>query len=83
MSGVGVMAAIEPDGTGLRRRVTIAGEHYYFVATKGEDGWIHFMAKTPDENKATGRERRKTADETCKVLGQMVNALLGNKGRPK
>jgi len=74
---------IEPDGVGLRRRVTIAGEHYYFVATKGEDGWIHFFSKTPDENKATGKERRQTADETCKVLAQMVNALLGNVGRAK
>jgi len=65
------MAAIEPDGVGLRRRVKIAGESYYFTATKG------------DENKATGRERRKTADETCRVLGQMVNAILGNVGRSK
>lgn len=75
--------AIEPDGVGLRRRIKIAGESYYFTATKGEDGWIHFSATVPDENKATGRERRKTADETCRVLGQMVNAILGNVGRPK
>lgn len=75
--------AIEPDGIGLRRRVTITGEHYYFIATRGDDGWIHFCATTPDENKPTGKERRKTADETCKVLGAMVNALLGNVGRAK
>jgi len=77
------MAAIEPDGDGLRRRVTIEGERFYFVATRGSDNWIHFMAKVADENKHSSQQKRAIADETCKILGQMVNALLGNVGRPK
>ena len=74
--------AIEPDGTGERERATIEGENFYFIATVGDDGWIHFMSKVPDENKFENRKQRVTADETCKVLTRMVNRLLGNVGRP-
>ena len=75
--------AIEADGVGIRERATIEGENYYFVATRGEDGWIHFMSKVPDENKASSQKQRVTADETCRVLTRMVNHILGNVGRPK
>jgi len=77
------MAAIEPDGTGKRRRVTIAGEHFYFIATIGDDNWIHLTATVPDENKRETAKIRAAVEATCKELTKMVNDLLGNAGRSK
>ena len=74
---------IEPDGTGERERVTINGESFYFIATQGEDGWIHFTATVPYENRNENEKLRAAVDGTCRALTKRINKLLGNVGRPK
>ena len=62
-------------GTGIRRRVEIEGERYYFIATREQDGTIAFSCTVPDENKPAGRQRRITADRTCEILSEMANQV--------
>lgn len=75
--------AIEPDGVGKRKRMEIGGEYFYFTCTRGDDGWIHFTATVPYENRDENRKIRAAVDLTCKTLTAMINAELGNVGRPK
>lgn len=65
----------EQPGIGLRKRIEIAGENYYFGAIRDQDGTISFFCTVPDENKAVGRKRRLTADATCEVLSELVNQV--------
>lgn len=50
---------------GKRIRLQIAGENYYLIGTRAEDGGLDFTVTTPDENKLTGRARRETAERIC------------------
>jgi hypothetical protein len=69
------MMQIEPEGVGKRVRLSIAGEHYYLIGTRAADGGIDYTVTCPDENKATGVQRRITAEKICaecSVLSRMV-----------
>ena len=60
---------------GERVRLSIAGENYYLMGFRADDGGIDFMVTVPDENKATGRLRRETAERicsACSALSRMV-----------
>jgi hypothetical protein len=70
------MSAILPAGDGERERLTIAGEHYYLIAVI-EDGYPAIMVTVPDENKATGAERRRTAEAICERATAMIRRLMG------
>ncbi len=70
------MAAITPEGTGARKRITIAGEHYYLIATMGDTGKLACLVTVPDQNKPTGQARRETAEIICEELTAMFNDLL-------
>jgi hypothetical protein len=43
---------------GKRLKLEIAGENYYLIATRGEDGGIDYFVTVPDMNKNTGLARR-------------------------
>lgn len=68
-------------GIGTRRRVEIAGETYYIIATREPDGALLFSCTVPDENSPTGRMRRLTADRTCEVLSEMATELITGRGK--
>ena len=60
---------------GERVRLSIAGENYYLMGFRADDGGIDFMVTVPDENKATGKLRRETAERicaACSALSRMV-----------
>lgn len=69
------MAADQQVDDGTRIRMTIAGENYYLLGFRTEDGGIDFTVTVPDENKATGKLRRETAARicaACSALSRMV-----------
>ena len=69
------MAENQQETPGKRIRMTIAGENYYLLGFRTEDGGIDFAVTVPDENKATGKLRRETAERicsACSALSRMV-----------
>jgi hypothetical protein len=60
------------DGIGMRQCLTIAGENYYLIGTRNvQDNGIDYTVTVPDENKATGRARRETAEMICAACSEM------------
>ena len=63
------------DGTGRRMRLEIAGERYYLIAIRADDGGLDYCVTVPDENKPTGQRQRETAERicaACSVLSRMI-----------
>lgn len=56
---------------GKRLKLEIAGENYYLIATRGEDGGIDYFVTVPEMNKPTGRARRETADRICAACSEL------------
>ncbi len=48
---------------GKRLRLTIAGETYYLIAVRCEDGGVDFLITVPDENRPTGSAGAGNFDE--------------------
>lgn len=66
---------ITPEGIGYRRRLCIEGENYYLIGVKTADGFPSFKITVPDENKATGRARRMTAERIVEAINEMIEEL--------
>ena len=69
------MSAGALDGTGRRLRLEIAGERYYLIAIRADDGGLDFLVTVPDENKPTGRARRETAERICAACSAPTRML--------
>jgi hypothetical protein len=64
------------DGNGLRKRLEIAGENYYLVATRNvTDNGIDFTVTVPDENRPVGRARRETAERICAACSELSRRI--------
>ena len=63
------------EDTGKRIRLTIAGERYYLIAIRADDGGLDFLVTVPDENKPTGRARRETAERICAACSELTRIL--------
>jgi len=63
------------ENTGKRIRLTIAGENYYLMGFIAEDGGIDFTVTVPDENKATGKLRRETAERICAACSRLSRMI--------
>ena len=60
---------------GARIRLTIAGETYYLIAVRCEDGGVDFLITVPDENKATGQRQRETAERICAACSELSRLI--------
>lgn len=60
----------EPN-TGLRRRLTIDGEHYYLIVTDGPDG-LRLDATAPRENAPDNLRLRGILDTICAAATEMI-----------
>ena len=64
------------EGAGVRVCLKIAGENYYLVATRSiADNGLDFTITVPDENKATGRARRETAERICAACSELSRRI--------
>lgn len=61
--------------TGKRIRITIAGENYYLLGFRADDGGLDFAVTVPDENKATGQRLRETAEQLCVACSQLSRMI--------
>lgn len=71
MDGQGKQQADE----GERIRLCIEGENYYLMGFRAADGGIYFMVTVPDENKATGKLRRETAERICSACSELSRKI--------
>ena len=60
---------------GKRLRLTIAGENYYLIAVRCEDGGVDFLITVPDENRPTGQRQRETAERICAACSQATRMV--------
>ena len=60
---------------GERIRLSIASENYYLIGFRAADGGIDFMVTVPDENKATGKLRRETAERICSACSELSRKI--------
>lgn len=57
--------------TGLRRRITVDGEHYYLIVTDGPDGlWLDCTA--PRENAPENARMRAILEGICDAATEMI-----------
>ena len=56
---------------GLRRRITIDGEHYYLIVTDGPDGWTVDIT-APRENAPENARLRGILESLCGAVSEMI-----------
>lgn len=61
--------------TGKRIRLTIAGENYYLIAVRCDDGGLDYCVTVPDENKPTGQRQRETAERICAACSALSRLI--------
>lgn len=67
--------ATEQAEIGKRIRMTIAGENYYLIGTRADDGGLDYTVTVPDENKPTGQKQRETAERICAACSDLSRMI--------
>lgn len=62
------------EASGQRRRITVDGEHYYLIVTRGPDGW-HICATCARENALERAATRRIVDQICEAATLAINAV--------
>lgn len=62
------------EASGQRRRITVDGEHYYLIVTRGPDGW-HICATCARENAPERAATRRIVDQICEAATLSINAV--------
>ena len=60
---------------GARIRLTIAGENYYLIAVRCDDGGLDYCITVPDEHKPTGQRQRETAERICAACSALSRLI--------
>ena len=60
---------------GERVRLIIADERFYLMGFRAKDGGLDFMVTVHDENKATGKLRRETAERICAACSELSRKI--------
>lgn len=61
----------ESPNTGLRRRITVDGEHYYLIVTDGPDG-LQLDVTAPRENAPENARLRGILETICGAATKMI-----------
>ena len=60
---------------GKRIRLQIAGENYYLIGVRCEDGGLDYCVTVPDENRPTGQRQRETAERICAACSALSRLI--------
>lgn len=63
------------EDTGKRIRLTIAGERYYLIGGRCDDGGMDYIITVPDENRPTGQRQRETAERICAACSELSRLI--------
>ena len=55
--------------------MTIAGENYYLIAVRCDDGGLDYCITVPDEHKPTGQRQRETAERICAACSALSRLI--------
>ena len=66
---------MKSEDLGKRIRLQIAGENYYLIAVRCEDGGVDFLITVPDEHRPTGQRQRETAERICAACSQATRII--------
>ena len=62
---------MDAPNTGLRRRLTLDGEHYYIIVTNGPDGPV-IDVTAPRENAPENGKLRQILENICTTINTMI-----------